>query len=87
MGPIGPLQASTIISKWLQGVFSRTSRGLHQKQHIHHDTLGINNNNNHNYLARGMATINREVTDYVPFGNQFISHKPQLSCAQILIGK
>ena len=57
MGPIGPFQASTIINKWLQKVFSKTSRGLHQQQHIHHDALGINNNNNHNYLARGMTTF------------------------------
>ena len=64
-----------------------TSNGLHQQQHIHHDTLGINNNNNHNYISRGMTTVNREVTDSVPFGNQFISHKPQVYYAQILVGK
>ena len=57
MGTISPLQASTIINKWLQKVFSKTSRGLHQQQHIHHDALGINNNNNHNYLVRGMTTV------------------------------
>ena len=87
MGRIGPLQASTIINKWLQGVFFRASRGLHQKQHIHHDTLGINNNNNHNYVTRGMPNVNREVIDSVPLWYQFISHKPQLHYAQILVGK
>ena len=70
--------------KGVQGVFSRASKGLPNRQNIDHvANFGISYK--HNLLIWGMIVVNREIIDSIHLGFQFISHKLLLHCLQILV--
>lgn len=73
----------------VQGVFSGTSWVLHQQQHTNQQQVQTSINCNQPVTIGFYCNHNqnREVTDSIPLGNQFISHKIQLHYARNLVGK